>query len=380
MSESVYESYAGRPVLIEGVVDERGAAECVRERYGVQAPYIFDLLQPTIFGLLDDLVDGSELKNRFMEEYEQWPPVFCYYPDDRALVKLSPAFWHRLALLARNSELIRDPDLKLSWQEIRDVFERSVLAVAGCSLGNGVAHALAFDLRPARIKVADQKDYHLTNGNRVRLSYREFGRNKAGATALQLQSVDPFMGVSVFAEGIHPGNVDDFIIGSALKNEPRATVILEETDDPDAKIFIRERARIAGIPVVMGSDIGSAGQVDIRRFDLIRDLSLAPGVTDDELFEHRDDWKKDLANRDKFYDFAFALIGHHYLKAREFERLIHNKKPPLFAGVPQLGSTAMVAAALAAEATARLLLGHRLPERMFFNKHTGETIIEGAYL
>jgi molybdopterin/thiamine biosynthesis adenylyltransferase len=381
MAESDYLVYDGRPVSIIGVIGDEEAIEHIRKTYGVGDVSVFDLLQPTIFGLLDDLVDGSELKDQFLMGLDQWRPIFFYYPRDRSMVKLAPRFWHRLALLVRNSSLIRDPGLSLSWQETRDIFEKSVLAVAGCSLGNNVVHALGFDLRPAHLKVADHKDYHLTNGNRVRLSYGDFGRNKATVTAAQLHAVDPFMNVSVFADGIHAGNVDDFIAGNPDKNEPMATVILEETDDPDAKIFIRERARALRVPVVMGSDIGSAAQLDIRRFDLDSNLPLAPcGVSDDELYQRRDDWKKDLANRDKFYDFAFSLIGHNYLKVNEFKRLIHDEDPLLFAGVPQLGSTAMAAGALAAESTARLLLGHKLPERVFFNKHTGEVCIEGGVL
>lgn len=354
---------------------------------------IIDLVPPTIYGLLDDLIPGSELSDKFNLEFERFSllqinseseenisyGIWVYFPNTDKLVRFTDEYWHRIALLVRNSTLILDPEMKMNWFEVRERFDKAVIAVAGCSLGNNVAHAIARDVRPFRMKVADNKDYHLTNANRVYLTYNDLGRNKAVVTAEQLNSLDPFMDISVFSEGVHEGNIDLFISGDGV-SEPRATVILEETDDPDMKIFIRENARRSGIPVVMVSDIGSIAQIDIRRFDLDRSLSLAPLVSDQDLYRKRDEWRADLASRSKFYEFAFSLIGHNYRLTKEFKQIVLKENIPMFGGVPQLGSTAMMAGGIAGEVTARLLLGFKLPERMSIMKYNGQTVIEGEAL
>jgi len=369
-----YFEYETRPRFL-------GDAEEKVKDAGYSSAQKFDLVQPTIFGLLEDLVPGSDLMERFLKEQENLQSAWFYYPRNKHVVRFAPAFWHRIALVVRNSTLLRDREMKIAWGEIRAALENAVVAVAGCSVGNSAAHAIAGDLRPLHLKIADWKNYNINNANRVRLTYADFGVNKAVVTAEQIHAVDPFMKISVFSEGVHPGNVEDFIDGSAARQEQKASAIIEETDDPDAKIFMREQARRHRVPVVMVTDIGSAIQLDVRRFDVSDSLPLAAaGLSDEELFAKRDEWKKDLASRDKFYDFAWALIGRNYEKAAEFRRIIDKADPPLFAGVPQLGSTAMAAGGIAAEAVARLLLGFRLPERMFINKHTGETLVQGEVL
>jgi len=368
-----YSQYESRPRILKG--EEKDKLEIPKEN-------VFDLASHTFLGLVEDLCPGSELMERFLQEQEEiMKGEWIYYPRKNHLVKFAPRFWHRLALLVRNSTLFRDPEMKMSWQEIRDIFEKAVVAVTGCSVGNSAIYATVEDLRPLHIKIADPKDFRMPNANRVRLSYEDFGRNKAIVTAEQIHALDPFMQIAVFTEGIHGGNVKEFVAGNQKIYEPPATIIIEEMDDPDMKILIREEARRYKVPVVMVTDMGSAVQLDVRRFDIASDLPLAAcGVSDDELYERRNQWQKDLADQDKFYAFAFALIGHHYHKTPEFKRIVFKEDTPLFGGIPQLGSTVMVGGGIIAEAIARLLLGFKLSERMFIHKYTGETIIEGERL
>jgi len=351
----------------------------------VNSENVFDLAQPTITGLFDDLVPGSKLMEEFMTEWEKFQAsessygTWVFYRKKNHLVRFVPFFWHRLALLLRNSTLYRDPEMKMEWQKIRELFEKQVIAVAGCSIGNNAAHAIAGDIRPLHMKVADYKDYEMHNANRVRLTYADFHRNKALVTAEQINAVDPFMKVSVFSEGVHETNVSDFIAGNKSRSEPPVSFVVEETDDPDIKILIRQEARRRGVPVIMVTDMGSAVQLDIRRFDIDNKLPLAAcAVSDEELFSKRDRWQADLADRNKFFEFAFTLIGHNHLLVPEFKKIILKEEEILFGGIPQLGSTAMMAGGMAAEAIARITLGFKMPERMFINKHTGEVLINGG--
>ncbi|MDE1970892.1 MAG: ThiF family adenylyltransferase [Patescibacteria group bacterium] len=345
----------------------------------------YDVAESTMLGLLSDLIPGSALASSFLEEWKRFEAdegglnygIYFLYPRTNHLVRFAPLYWHRLALLMRNTTLFLDPAMQYSWEEVRKCFDNVVVGIAGCSVGNSIAHALVGDLRLGHLKIADPDCYYLHNANRVRLSHEDLGRNKSVVTAEQIHALDPYCALSVFSEGVHEHNVKDFIKGNTARDEPESTVIVEETDSPDMKLFIREQARSHRKPVVMVTDLGSAVQRDVRRFDLIPDLPLTYGVSDQELYATRDAWRADLANKDRFFEFAFALAGTHHNRLPELKRIILKEQPPLFGCVPQLGSTAMMAGGVASEAVVRLVLGHALCERLFINKHTGEVVAEG---
>ncbi len=408
MPKNIYSAYTDRPRIIYLKDETERESLKIRPDGGVlfitspkhDLPFrsiivpkenIFDLLLPTFYGLLEDLVPGSEIAEMFQKEWEHFQEletksldytnaVWVYYPRKNHLVKYAPVYWHRLSLLVRNSTLQRDEALIMDWQEIRNIFESATVAIAGCSLGGNVAHAIAGDMRPGHIKIADQKSFHMSNANRIKINYEEIGRNKATVIAEQIHSIDPFANISTYTDGLWEGNLSDFIDGGQDVAEPKTTVIVEEVDDIEMKLLIREKARQSRIPVIMVSDIGSAVQLDVRRFDRDPNLSLAfQGVSDDELYKIRDEWRTD-PSRDKFFNFFLTMVGKSCLKVPEFKRILLKEDEPVFGGAPQLGSTAMMAGGVASEAVARILLGYELPERMFINKHTGEVIIEGKHI
>lgn len=384
-----YMEYPGRPrrILEEGFGIERtGTTVIVRDRggsarYEVAERDFFDLLFPTMQGLSDDLVQGSPLGDRFRAEWEPYEEgeadamgnygALFYYPRRGHIVRTAPRFWHRLALVVRNSTLVLDPAMTMSWEEARAAFDAAVPAIAGGSLGNGAAFAVVSVMRPQHVKIADLDVFNLSNANRVRIGYEDLGRNKAVVTAEQLHAIDPFLGISVY-EGVYPGNVEDFVNGNPEIGEPPATMVIEETDNPDTKVFIRMKARAGGVPVIMGSDIGSGAQRDVQRYDLDPRAALAlGGVSDEDLLAAQEACKTN-ASLDRFFAFAFAILGDSYKGMPEFNAIVEDSlrggMSSMFGGsAPQLGSTAMAAAALVAEAAARLVLGCALEERMFLD-------------
>jgi hypothetical protein len=251
-----------------------------------------------------------------------------------------------------------------------------VVAIAGCSVGNNIANALMRDLR-CSLKVADVKSYHNSNANRVPLNYTEIGQNKAVITASQIHAIDPFADIWVYQEGIQDENVDEFIAGNGAI-EPAATVIVEETDNIATKFMIWEAARKYRKPLVMATDIGAeAVQIDIRRFDLEPNLPLAYNISDEALFGLYNLWRQDKGSKTRFFDFATALIGPQQWTIRQFRRIVRREIETEFGGIPQLGSTAMIAGGIAAKIIIWMALGYRLPERMFINFLTGEIVREG---
>lgn len=354
------------------------------------------LIQATLFGLNEAVVrvKGWDLRQHLDAEIDKYSGLrdqrkygtYVYYPNTGDLIHVAPKDWHRLSLVTSSNLLLADPDRKLSWEEIRVKFNNFVPAIAGASVGSNIALALSMDLRPEVVKLADPHNHKVSNGNRKPLSYRDIVqmqaemvlsqtgtelKNKAIAGAESMQSLDPYQVVFAYFEGVRDENKKAFLEGNRV--EPRASVVIEEVDDPDAKIYIRQAAREARVRLIMATDVGSSVQLDIRPFDSDPHASLAFGMSDDELFEIQDQAHRN-PSRAIFYRFAEALIGREYKSRGEFGEITDDKLPKLFSSVPQLGSTALVAAGMTAEIIARAVLGYKFPERFLFDKTQLETV------
>jgi hypothetical protein len=138
--------------------------------------------------------------------------IYAYYGTRNDLVRFASAYWHRVVAVASSSMLLADPDYKFSWQEVRKIFSKTVVGVAGGSVGNNVLHSLVMDLRPNQIKIADKSLYKMENINRVRLGYWDVVegdelRNKAQVSAGQIYAVDPFINIHEYPEGLNAENV-----------------------------------------------------------------------------------------------------------------------------------------------------------------------------
>lgn len=355
---------------------------------------VFDLLAPTMFGLLEDLIPGTPLQEEFQAEWNTFEIIlqdskfripdpsygeWVFYPKKSHLVRTAPRRWHRISQLIRNSTLIYEKGSEHDWKQARVKLDQMVLAVAGASVGSQMLHVTNMMLRPPSIKIADAKSYQLNNSNRVRLAYHEFGRNKAEVVANQLLENDPFVQVFPYSEGIHQNNISSFINGS--DTEPKATVVIEETDDIDVKVLIREEARKQRIPVVMVTDIGRAAQVDVRRFDLDGNLTLVVGISDDELYSRKKVFDADPGSRNNFFDLVFAMSGKESIYSIEdFRKVVFQEVVPSFAGIPQLGSAAAMAAGLSAWIISRIVLGYSTPERILLDPNSSHFKIIGGKL
>lgn len=347
---------------------------------------LIDISTHSLFGLNERLKPDSELMSKLqtlwnsVNSEDASPFCYFYFPESNTVVKYLEEKWHKTALLVSNSLLLRDPEGTLTWEEIRDKHKNLVVAIAGCSVGKVIAKQIVATLRPNFIKIADPKTAHVANAPRAGWGHEDIGKNKAVQTAIQIQKdLDPFIKISVFEDGITSENIDDFISGNNSINEPKPSILIEETDDLDAKIEIRKKCRENGVCVIMVSDLGSSVQIDIRRFDLNRKLSLAVGITDEVLFEKQKLAHENPGNLDIFYDFAFAMLGRWGLRD-EFDEIINKKAKVQFGGVPQLPSTIATSAGWVTDVIGRIALGEKYYERLFFDMKKPELITEGDKL
>ena len=368
----------------------------------------FDLTAATIFGLnerltlaaISPLIDdtGLTLREKFNEEWELYSLAienddllsygyFAYYPEKNHLVHFCDPYWHKVVSVASSSTLLTDPEFKFKWREVREIFTKTVVGVAGCSVGSNIIHNIMMDMRPDNIKIADKVPYKMENINRVRLGYWDMVKsnsnrmslldvglkNKAHVVADQIYSIDPFTNVHVYDEGLNQENIVKFFDGDEF--EPKMDIIIEEIDDPQSKLFIRQEARKRRLPLIMASDMGSIVQVEVSRYDLDENLPLTFGVSDEELILAVENFSQSGTDRKVFFKFVDTLIGTDY-RQDELLRIMEERcEIPTSTIIPQLGSTAAASGAIVAELVARIRLGHSYPKRFLFNKKTLEVKI-----
>jgi hypothetical protein len=388
--------YDAKDAFDSGQITLRGENYIIKLPEGekeITPDHFYDLLPATMFGLNQALVraeSGIKLREIFQHELTKYETsmeenggntfgAFVYYPYDEELVHFAPRPLHKLALLACNSSLLMDSERKLDYDQIRNIFDHVVPAIAGLSVGSNIGWSIIENIRPDTIKVSDPALFKLTNANRiVGLEYRDLvmAGNKANSSAVYLYGLrekqevftanvlaqDPYMSVFSY-KGIDGGNVRRFLGGGG--GEPKATIVIDVCDSLDVKMQLAQEARKQGIRLLRFSDAGSTVRVDIRPFDTNPNAPLAYGISDDDL---NDLFVKAGASEIGFFDFAAGLIGKDFLeRGDEFGDLVTGKISKHYSSVPQIGSTALMTGGIAGEIIARMSLGFRYPERFIMD-------------
>jgi molybdopterin/thiamine biosynthesis adenylyltransferase len=130
-------------------------------------------------------------------------------------------------------------------------------------VGNSVALCLAYSGIGGTLKLADPDIFSLSNLNRVRVPLHYVGVKKVYVAAQQIYEVNPYAKLLLYPEGVTKDNLKDFLIGGA-----RLDIVIDEMDQLKMKLFIRLAARAEKMPVLMATDNGDNGIVDVDRFDL----------------------------------------------------------------------------------------------------------------
>ncbi|GAB19685.1 hypothetical protein GOEFS_093_00140 [Gordonia effusa NBRC 100432] len=265
---------------------------------------------------------------------------YIVYPWRRTVVRLpDERVWHLLRT-SRNRYLITD-DEQAEWG-------RAVVAIAGLSVGASALHACA--LTGARhFHIADPDALGPTNLNRLAGSVCDLGAPKRVIAQRRLLEADPYTQVTAFG-GYSPENAAEFF----GFGDTRARVIVEEMDDLAMKVDLRRRARDAGIPVIMVTDVGDDVIADVERYDLDPTYPLfhgrAPDIADLTVEQLRDP-KHRVA-------IAGAIVGDD-IGPRLRTALTEVGRS--IVTWPQLGSAATLAGAVASVLARKIVCGDDIP-------------------
>jgi hypothetical protein len=336
------------------------------------------------------LIGGSRTLRQLYEEevahYEElsaaahaegrWEPDYGSYVLDHwqsNLYLVAPEQWHRLALITSNSMLLTDPAGRMSWQQVRQRLESTVVGVIGASVGGNVLEGWLRVARPRQAKIADPDWVESTNFNRgERMSIRHIVASraerfdprspyetprvlKAEYLAYEQQLVDPYVHFHVYREGLTRENIERFLLGDG-QSEPPLDVVVEEMDDPDLKVLVREVSRKHRIDVLMMSDFGHRVHTMWNRFKDHPDERLGYQASDEVLHRTLTDAKK--GDRNKTFEFVAALCGGDFA-GDQFQAWIEGKGEQPTSSLPQSGATAMASGAIGGKEIALHVLGWR---------------------
>ncbi len=223
------------------------------------------------------------------------------------------------------------------------------IAIAGLSVGGGIAVSLSYAGIGSTLYLADFDRLETPNLNRVQASLADLGKPKAQVTAERIWAVNPYAHLTLFPKGIDQTTVHGFLGG-----DKPAAVGFDEIDDFEMKVRLRYEAKKLRIPVVMLTGLGDSILIDIERYDLEPDLQIFNGLIGDlesKLLAG------DLTSADK-QRFAAQIIGLANVPTRAIESLLEIGST--LVGRPQLGSTVTIESGVAAFVVRQILLGSPL--------------------
>lgn len=415
MPESGYHHYGLEPLVFDAATAHReriieyrddGVVVC-RHPDLVQRGYGSELLVPAarqfpaVRATFDDLnkalsrlsnsplIDGTKtLRQSYEEEaarYDEmaaakfvdggWEPDYGSYVLDLwrgDLYLIAPEFWHRLTLLTSNSLLLTDPEGQLSWREVRQRLEGAVIGFAGMSVGGNVLEGFLREARPRCVKVADPDWVEMTNLNRgERMSLRHVvasraerfeKRNpyetprvsKAEYIAHEAQLVDPYARFYVYKDGLTRANLGQFLGGDG-RSEPPIDILVEEMDNLELKVLVREACREHRIDVAMASDFGHRVHLLWNYFRADPHSWIGYAVPDQVLKDRLDAVRS--GDRNKVFEFIAGMCGDDFA-GDQFKAWMEGRGEQPTSSLPQSGATAMASGAIAGKELALHILGH----------------------
>ena len=218
------------------------------------------------------------------------------------------------------------------------------VGVLGLSVGGESAVTVAQEHLCGEIVLADLDDLDLSNLNRLQAGVDELGLRKTTIVARRIARIDPYLTVTVFEDGVTPGNLATFLDGLDL--------VIEECDGLSIKHAVRQLAKARGVNVVYAADERGFLSVEpyaewpaLRPFHGLVEAPPLPRArypTPRAFMKALTEWLGGWDNISERSQRSLACVG------------------DTLCGYPQLASEARYAAGQIGHVARRLLLGERL--------------------
>jgi len=186
----------------------------------------------------------SEERHRFIADALSASPAratvgnWVYLPWEAKLVHLLEEDDYFEVITNRNLDKITRDEQRL--------LRTKRIGVIGLSIGGEAAVTVAQEHLCGEIVLADFDRLDLSNLNRLHAGCDELGHNKAMIVARRIAKINPYLPVTIFADGVTAANVEAFLRGLDL--------LIEECDGLQIKRDVRLLAKARGINVVFAAD------------------------------------------------------------------------------------------------------------------------------
>lgn len=319
------------------------------DRYEQQLKEIFVLEHPWLN------IDRSKLEPEFAsyreKHYGQKEPwtlgLWAHLPWRNVLLHLLPDAEFQHVRTARNRNLIPADE--------QEKYYNSTIGIAGLSVGNSVALSLVLMGGGKRLRLADNDTLELTNLNRIRGSIADLTKPKVYMTAQQIYELDPYADLALYTDGLTEENIQQFFDGP-----PKLDVVVDEIDNLGMKLRMREEAKKRRIPVVMATDNGDSGLVDVERYDLDPDCKPFHGRLPEDIAARIRSGEK-LPLPVVGTTIGEHLVGWEITEPRMQQSLLEiGKTIPTW---PQLGGAALLNGVAVAIAVRKILTGQSVTQK-----------------
>jgi tRNA A37 threonylcarbamoyladenosine dehydratase len=285
-----------------------------------------------------------QLVDFFLAKERDLYGVWVFYPWKNTLVHiLNEEDFIRIRTVRNNYKITPTEQ-----QELR----KKKIGIVGLSVGQSIALAMALERSFGEIRLADFDTLELSNLNRLKAGITSLGVEKVVIAAREISEIDPFLKVTLFRDGIHEHNIDDF-----LTRNGNLDLLIDECDSLDIKFLLREKAKLLQIPVLM--ETSDRGMLDIERFDLQPEREIFHGMLSGIS-------KSELSNLNSKERVAIGL------KVTGLDNLSMRMKASLLeigstiTSWPQLASAVFLGGATVAHIGRRLLLRENVPSGRFY--------------
>lgn len=275
-----------------------------------------------------EIIDAFTLEHRAesLWAYLPWRNLALQIPNEDAYFRLRTG---------RNRALIADQE--------QVAFREAPIAIAGLSVGSAALESIVRSGGSKKLRIADPDTIEITNLNRMQAVLPNAGDKKVEVAARRTWEIDPFAQIDGWG-AVEAGEEDEFVAGMR--------VVIDEIDNIRMKISLREAAKRAGIPVVMGTDNGEGVILDVERFDLEPDRPILHG-------RFKLTGVPEATTREEFASLASRIIDPSLFTERQRAAVeAIGKTAP---SISQLGTAATVSGVAVAYAVRMIASGQTLP-------------------